>query len=135
MTEKHIEQNPTQPPEEINIQKALPLTEAVFLILLSIAPKPKHGYAIMKEVESLSSGRVVLSTGTLYGALKRLLDQAWIEAAAEADGTLAEEGETPRGRKAYQLTDWGRRILQAETARMASLTAVAEHQLAGLEGI
>lgn len=117
------------------VENVLPLTEAVFLILLSLAPKPKHGYAIMKEVESLSHGRVMLSTGTLYGALKRLLDQAWIEPAAEADGALADEGETPRGRKAYRLTDRGRRILQAETARMANLTAVARHQLAGLEGI
>ncbi len=48
------------------------------MILLSLAPGPKHGYAILKEVETLSDGRVKLSTGTLYGAIERLLDQDWI---------------------------------------------------------
>ena len=56
----------------------LPLREPTFLILLSLAPGPRHGYAILKEVESLSEGRVKLSTGTLYGAIERLLDQNWI---------------------------------------------------------
>ena len=52
-----------------------PLTEPTYFILLSLSPKPKHGYAIMKDVKELSKSRVILSTGTLYGALKRLLDQ------------------------------------------------------------
>lgn len=51
-----------------------PLSEAVFFILLSIQNSPKHGYAIMKEVEQLSDQRIRLSTGTLYGAIKRLLE-------------------------------------------------------------
>ena len=50
-----------------------PLTEPVLLILLSLAEKPKHGYSLMKDIESLSDGRVRLGTGTLYGALRRLL--------------------------------------------------------------
>ena len=116
-------------------QSALPLTEAAFFILLSLAPQPKHGYAIMKEVEQLSHGRVTLSTGTLYGAIKRLLEQEWIEPVDEEELPDIDPDEPKRGRKAYQLTDWGRRILQAETARMTNLTAVAQRQLAGLEGI
>lgn len=112
-------------------QDALPLTEVVFLILLSLAPRPRHGYAIMKEVTNLSQGRVKLSTGTLYGALKRLLAQQWIEPITEVDGRESEPVEAPRGRKAYQLTDWGRRILQAETARLQRLATVAHQQLAG----
>jgi DNA-binding PadR family transcriptional regulator len=56
-----------------------PLSEPVLLILLSLAEQPCHGYAILKDVEEMSDGRVVLSTGTLYGALRRMLDDDWIE--------------------------------------------------------
>ncbi|MBZ0288748.1 MAG: helix-turn-helix transcriptional regulator [Anaerolineae bacterium] len=100
-----------------------PLTESTFLILLSLAPEPRHGYAIMQDVASLSEGRVNLSTGTLYTALKRLLDDGWIEPVAEETA--------PRGRKSYRLTAIGRTILDAETDRMATLAAVARRRLAG----
>lgn len=98
----------------------LPLTEATFFILLSLAPAQKHGYAILKDVEALSEGRVRLSTGTLYGALKRLLDQGWIDRVDDA-----EAGEGGRPRKAYRLTRLGRRLLEAETARVERLARVA----------
>ena len=84
--------------------EALPLTEPVLLILLSLAGQPRHGYSILKDVEQMSDGRVVLSTGTLYGALRRLLDDDWIE--------RFEEKESSRGRQAYRLTSQGRRNLQ-----------------------
>lgn len=115
-------------PNRSENETLLPLTEVVFFILLSLAPKPKHGYAIMKDVESLSSQRVTLSTGTLYGALKRLLEQGWIEPVAETADQFAVESK--RERKAYALTDVGRRMLQAETARLQSLVAVAQLSLA-----
>jgi len=95
----------------------LPLTEPVLLILLSLATQPRHGYAILKDVETMSDGRVVLSTGTLYGALRRLLDDRWIE--------RFEEEESSRGRQAYRLTSQGRRNLQAEVSRMKQLTRLA----------
>ncbi len=116
--------------EQSDPEVVLPLTEAAFFILLSLAPKPKHGYAIMKEVEALSHGRVTLSTGTLYGAIKRLLEQAWIESVDETELPETDPEEPKRGRKAYQLTDWGRRILQAETNRLEGLLVVAHRQLA-----
>ena len=62
-----------------------PLTESVLLILLSLAGQPRHGYAILKDVEFLSNGRVMLSTGTLYGAIQRLLANGWIERVEEED--------------------------------------------------
>lgn len=92
-------------------------------ILLVLAPGPRHGYAIMKETAVLSEGRVQLSTSTLYGAIKQLLDQGWIERAAAVSGV-----ENGRERKAYQLTDFGRRILNAETARLQSLIAAIQQQ-------
>jgi DNA-binding PadR family transcriptional regulator len=110
-------------------QTPLPLTEPTFFILLSLAPGQKHGYAIMKEVEGLSEGRVTLSTGTLYGALKRLLDQEWIERVDDGsvDNGRADPG---RPRKAYRLTRLGRRNLEAETARLERLVSVARTQRA-----
>ena len=101
------------------------LSEPVLLILLSLADQPRHGYAILKEVEDISGGRVVLSTGTLYGAIKRLLSDGWIE--------RVEEDEAPRGRQAYRLTPAGRRNLQTEVSRMKQLTRVASLRVAPRE--
>src|SRR6202044_3378985 len=102
--------------------ESLPLTEPVLLVLLSLAEQPRHGYSILKDVERMSDGRVVLSTGTLYGALRRLLDDDWIE--------RFEERESSRGRQAYRLTARGRRNLQSEVNRMRHLT-----RLAGLRAV
>jgi DNA-binding PadR family transcriptional regulator len=101
-------------------QDNLPLSEAVFFILLSLLPGPKHGYAIMKDVQALSDSRVNLSTGTLYGALKRLLEGGWVQRVED------EQDETGRKRKAYALTQSGRGILEAETARMQNLVAITK---------
>ena len=101
----------------IAIMSLLPLTEPVFLILLSLAEQPRHGYSILQDVERMSNGRVKLSTGTLYGALRRLLDAGWIEE--------FEEDESPRGRRAYRLSKEGRRNLFLEVDRMKHLTRLA----------
>lgn len=103
----------------------LPLTEPVLLILLSLAGQPRHGYSILKDVEQMSDGRVVLSTGTLYGALRRLLDEQWIE--------RIKEQERPRGRQAYRLTSRGRRNLQLEVSRMRNLTRLANSRVTAQE--
>lgn len=105
-------------------EEQLPLSEATFFILLSLASGPRHGYAILKEVEALSKGRVLLSTGTLYGALKRLLEGGWVERLEEM--ATPESG---RERKAYRLTPLGRRILKAETKRLRTLAGMAELRL------
>ena len=110
----------------MDVQSFLPLREPTFFILLVLAPGPQHGYAIMKETAVLSNGRVQLSTSTLYGAIKRLLDQGWIERASAGRGV-----ENGRERKAYRLTELGRRILNAETARLQSLVAAVHQSGAG----
>ena len=104
-------------------QPTSPLTEATFFILVSLSPEPKHGYAIMKEVKALSHGRVVFSTGTLYGAIRRLLEQGWIQRVSDP-----EPNHTDRERKAYALTDKGRKIVSAEMERLRSLLATAEQR-------
>lgn len=103
----------------------LPLTETTYFILLSLSPKAKHGYAIMKDVQTLSENRVVLSTGTLYGALKRLLDQGWIVRLGDPDP----KG-TTRDRKVYKLSQHGRRVLEEEIARLNKLLMAAGQRLA-----
>jgi len=71
----------------------------------------------LKDVEQISEGRVVLSTGTLYGALQRLLEKGWIE--------QFDEEESSRDRRAYRLTSRGHRVLQQEIERMKHLTKLA----------
>jgi DNA-binding PadR family transcriptional regulator len=109
-----------------DIQSCLPLRETTFFILLSLAANPRHGYAVMKDVEDLSGGRVTLSTGTLYGALKRLLDQRWVERVEDP----APDG-TERERKHYALTRLGRQILDAEITRLQVLVGLAQLRTVG----
>lgn len=87
------------------------LTEAVYYILLSLT-EPLHGYGIMQNVEKLSSGRVRLAAGTLYGAISTLLEKGWITALP---------GEKDGRKKEYQLTAEGRLALMDEIARLTEL--------------
>jgi DNA-binding PadR family transcriptional regulator len=98
-----------------------PLTEPVLLILMSLADKPRHGYALMKDIETLSGGRVRMTTGTLYGALRRLLEDAWIERFDQED--------TSREKQAYRLTPSGRKQMAAELERMKQITRAAAARL------
>jgi DNA-binding PadR family transcriptional regulator len=98
-----------------------PLSEPVVLILTSLASTPKHGYALLKDVELLSDGRVQLSTGTLYGAIKRLLEDGWIE--------RFEQQDTSRDKQAYRVTAKGRAQLHAEIGRLRHLLQSAAARL------
>ncbi|HYZ85282.1 MAG TPA: helix-turn-helix transcriptional regulator [Bryobacteraceae bacterium] len=102
-----------------------PLTEPVLLILVSLAGKPQHGYALMKDIGDLSQGRVELTTGTLYGALRRLVDDGWIERFDQED--------TSRDKQTYRLTTVGRKHLQLELDRMKQLTRIAATRLRAAE--
>lgn len=104
-----------------------PLTETTFFILLSLADGPQHGYNILKQVASLSDSRIQLSTGTLYGALSRLLEQGWIERVENPDAV-----ETKRPRKEYRLTSLGQAMLNRDVQRLKKLVALA--QLRRIEG-
>jgi DNA-binding PadR family transcriptional regulator len=102
-------------------QQSKPLSEQVVLILTSLASEPKHGYALLKDVDQLSEGRIHLSTGTLYGAIRRLLEDGWIE--------RYEQEDTSRDKQAYRLTSSGRAVLRAEVQRLRSLLASATARL------
>jgi DNA-binding PadR family transcriptional regulator len=114
------------------IEGMIPLREPTFFILLSLAPEAQngghqHGYAIMKEVETLSRGKIRLSTGTLYEALARLLDQHLIERFTESSSVEASPSDPHPGkpRKVYRLTRLGRRVLEADRNRMQALLETA----------
>lgn len=96
----------------------LPLTTAAFHVLLALADGPKHGYLILKDVEERTGGEVRLSTGTLYGLIKRFLDDELIIESRAAD---AEDDR----RRTYRLSALGREVAEAEAARCQRLVAAA----------
>jgi DNA-binding PadR family transcriptional regulator len=100
----------------------LPLTPAVFHILLALADGEKHGYAIMQEVETLTDGRIHLGPGTLYGSIKRLLAGELIE---ESDERPDPELDDER-RRYYRLTDFGQRVVEEEAERLLQLVRQAK---------
>lgn len=87
------------------------LTEAVYYILLALL-SPLHGYGIMQRTAELSGGRLLISAGTLYGALSNLMDKGWIEQL---------EVVADSRRKEYQITAAGREVLEQEFARLEEL--------------
>jgi DNA-binding PadR family transcriptional regulator len=108
----------------------LPLTPAVFHILLALADGSKHGYGIMKEVETITDRRIKMGPGTLYGTIKRMLTA----------GLIVETGDRPdpelddARRRYYMLTGFGRDVLAAEAQRLSALVLVAQRKrLLGVE--
>ena len=103
-----------------NAESFGPLTPAMFHVLLALAGDDLHGYAILKEVELRTGGKVRLSTGTLYGIIKRLL----------ADGMIVELRSRPsetddERRRYYRLTSQGRQVATAEAERMDEILSIA----------
>jgi DNA-binding PadR family transcriptional regulator len=96
----------------------LPLTPAAFHVLLALADGPKHGYLILKDVEERTAGEVRLSTGTLYGLVKRFLDDELIV-------ELSPEGDGQERRRPYRLTPFGREVASAEALRLQGLVTAA----------
>lgn len=96
----------------------LPLTHVVYHVLLSLSGNPRHGYGIIKDVAARTGGRLELEAGTLYGAIKRLRDDGLIEEEKAPEQTDAR-------RRYYGLTQLGRRVLRAESERLADLVELA----------
>ena len=89
------------------------LTEAIYYILLALQ-EPMHGYGIMQKTSTMSNGRLILSAGTLYGAISNLLDKGWILPCGESS-------DTDDRRKLYQITEEGQEVLLAELERLEEL--------------
>lgn len=99
------------------------MSEQTYLVLLALADEPRHGYAVVQEVHSLSDGRVKLGAGTLYGILDRLVAAGQAEVSSE----VVVEG---RLRRYYRLTAGGRQAVEAHTAELAALARRARVVLA-----
>ncbi|MCB9449921.1 MAG: helix-turn-helix transcriptional regulator [Anaerolineaceae bacterium] len=100
----------------------LPLTPAVFHILLALADGEKHGYSIMQEVEEISAGQVKMGPGTLYGSIKRMLAAGLIEESDERPDPVLDD----ERRRYYRLTAFGKRVARAEADRLAALVHTAQ---------
>ena len=115
-------------PNPDDVDSFLPLPASVMHIIVALAAGERHGYAIMREVDELSGGSITLSPGTLYGSLKRMIDQGLVEETDERpDPALDDER-----RRYYRLTSLGQRVGAAEHTRLASLVDAATARQLGL---
>ncbi len=113
----------TNSPDEL-----LPLTPAVFHILLALADEERHGYAIMQDVAATTRGQIRMGPGTLYGSIKRMIESHLIEESDERpDPSLDDER-----RRYYRLTAFGARVAAAETDRLSSLLRIAKQRGLGV---
>jgi DNA-binding PadR family transcriptional regulator len=108
-------------PERDSNETYGPLTPAMFHVLLALAGDDLHGYAILKEVELRTEGKVKLSTGTLYGIIKRLLADGLV---TELRSRPAHEQDDER-RRYYRLTNAGRQVATTEAERMDEMVNAA----------
>lgn len=111
-------------PSDDDASRLLPLTPAVFHILLALSGAERHGYGIMQEVQGHSGGKVRMGPGTLYGTLQRLMDADLVDESSRRPPASTDD---PR-RRYYRLTRLGRRVLSLEVERMAALVQVARTQ-------
>jgi DNA-binding PadR family transcriptional regulator len=103
------------------VESYLPLTPALFHVLLALADGEKHGYVISKEIARRTNNEVKLSTGTLYGIIKRLLDDSMIEESEERPDFSLDD----QRRRYYRLTKLGKAVAEAEAERMERVLALA----------
>ncbi len=108
-------------------EKLEPLTESYFFILLCLLQEPMHGYGIMNEAMRLSGGRVIIGSGTMYGAVNNMLKRGWI---AETE----QSGFADKKRRMYHLTEKGKEILSDEIERLNELTECARQILDTCKG-
>jgi DNA-binding PadR family transcriptional regulator len=101
----------------------LPLTPAVYHILLALADEDRHGLGIMEDLEERTGGKVLPGPGTLYGTIKRMLESGLIEEARRPEPEL----DDPR-RRYYRITTLGHRTAALETERLATLLRIAEEK-------
>jgi len=99
------------------MDKNVPLTEAIFYILLAVR-KPNYGYGIIQDVREMTGGRLILGPGTLYGAINSMMSKRWIK--------LYSEDKESRKKKEYQITETGRDIFEAEVKRLKELVENAK---------
>jgi DNA-binding PadR family transcriptional regulator len=104
----------------------LPLPTAVFHILVALADRDRHGYSIMQDVAARTDRKVRLSAGTLYSAVRRMLEQGLIEELRERDLPTRDRDSDDQRRRYYRLTRLGRRVALAEARRLRDMLNQAQ---------
>lgn len=94
-------------------EDALPLNPRAFYILLALAERNAHGYAIARTVETATGGKVTMTAGTLYPLIRQMVADGWITDSHESS-------DDPR-RRVYRLTRWGRLVAKAEASRLSEV--------------
>jgi DNA-binding PadR family transcriptional regulator len=112
---------PTRPDPSDDVEAFLPLPTAVFHILVTLADRERHGYSIMQDVSARTDGKVRLSAGTLYSAIRRMLEQGLIEELRESPDPASDD----ERRRYYGLTGLGRDVAAAEARRLSDMLAQA----------
>lgn len=102
-------------------QSLLPLTPAVFHILLALTDEERHGYGIMQDVAAQTNQKLLLGPGTLYGCIKRMLSAFLIEESEERPDPAMDD----ERRRYYRMTPLGRRVVRAEAERLAGAVTAA----------
>ena len=112
----------TARPDQANdVDSFLPLPTAVFHILVALADRERHGYSIMQDVTGRTEGKVRLSAGTLYSAIRRMLEQGLIEELRDSPDPASDD----ERRRYYRLTKLGRDVAIAEARRVNDMLAQA----------
>ena len=109
-------------PSQTNPDDHLPLAVATFHILVAVADQDRHGYAIMQDVATRTNGALKLSPGTLYGSIRRMLDEGLIVELSDRQ----RPDEDDERRRYYRITAFGRAVAQAEATRLATLLRQAK---------
>ena len=112
---------PTRPNPSDEVEAFLPLPTAVFHILVALADRERHGYSIMQDVSARTDSKVRLSAGTLYSAVRRMLEQGLIEELRESPDPASDDDR----RRYYGLTGLGRDVAAAEARRLSDMLAQA----------
>jgi DNA-binding PadR family transcriptional regulator len=105
-----------------DVRRLIPLTPAVFYVMLALAPGPRHGYAIMQETDALSDGGFRMGPATLYSTIQRLV-------ALELIRETTDDANSDSRRRYYELTTGGRRLLETEVERMNAVVRLANERL------
>ena len=111
--------------KSVTVEDLIPLAPAVFHILLSLLDGERHGYALRREIARRTDGRLTLGAGVLYGSIGKMVAQGLIE---ESDDRPDPHLDDER-RRYYRITQFGRRVAQAEAARMRELVHLASSKL------
>ena len=118
-------------PDPNDIDSYLPLPASAMHIIVALAAGERHGYAIMRDIDELSAGSVTMGPGTLYGSLKRMIDQGLVEETDERPDPVLDD----ERRRYYRLTALGQRVGAAEQARLTGLLDAARLRELGLGGV